>query len=391
MVTLLENNLENLDYNLYNRFRLIKKLLYYTAEQHQITISKEYLLKIITGYFSKNFEQLHKEEFLDEAYNFFEQMVELYENNNFSKYNFILEESSMNPLLKSWLKNEKENILNFFDFYLKNDSASFFKNIIIKNNYFEVLRIKSDEKEKLLVPYIEPNCILIRFMIRGKIYYSDGILLEDNFYIISEKNYIPKYAKILSDSIDLLIFVLKKEFIEDFDIVIPIETNIIRSNNYSKKIFEFLKMNFIEENPFAFLEILSYFFKANNFLKEQVFPFSENLIEANNSIMISSIIKENIKLPIEELINTLEKKLNLSSAKINILLLKNMDLTLKKVIIRLKIKYIIEEFYQTDSSIEELLINYNFTNMKQFRYNLHIFFNISIKDLKKIKSNCFQL
>lgn len=384
MISFLETELEKKDKNLYLRFKIITKLLNLSIKETKVEITNKYLMKILNVYLTENKKNINSDNILDTLFIFFEEIIDSYLIGNFDKYNFILKDLKINENIKEFLKEKKEEVLQIIEYYLENPFSQI-EEILVSNNYYDIIKIKGNLEKKKFKARLEVNSIMIRFMIKGKLFYEDGFILTDNYYIITGKESLKSFLP-LEEELYLVVIILKKSLIEILNIKESFEKNAIRSLASKKHIDNLLNINFLKERPFYFIETLIYFLKSNNLLEKNITPLLKKI--RHNTIDLADIfskITKNIKLNSEKIKDILIKETELSNMQLDNFLVEKTNLTLKKLIIKLKIKYILEEYWNNNVPIEDLIEKYNIENMKIFRYNLKIFYNLSIKDLKKIK------
>lgn len=217
-------------------------------------------------------------------------------------------------------------------------------------------------------------------MISGKIYYSSGILLEDDFYVITNKNSSLGQATTLSNEINMLLFVIKDKFINDFNIK-EFKNQMKVKTTLTKNILKMLDKKHLKLQPFYFFELLTSFFKATGMVDTKNFSFSKIVYDENLFLEINDFILKNINLSTQAIELALEKDLNISSKVINKYCIEKLNITLRKLILKIKLKKVIEKKYFNNDNIINLISEYSLENIKQVRYNLKSHFNLSIKNL----------
>lgn len=371
----------------YRRYKVIRKLMIFCDEENGIGIDDRYYTQILMSYLDENTKILNEESLVYSIYEFFEKAVDLYLLNKTAKYNFLVDESDLKPFLKKWLKDRKEDIKKFMDFYLGNSFVGFV-NSLFKNKYFEIFQIRGKQSEKAwenswVSAYPDSENIVIRIVLKGKIYYNDGLLLEENCYIVTDKRSLLDKCLLLSKEVDVVFIVIKKYFIKEFNLIEPNTKIKVKSNIRKDDLNKIINFRYLKQHPFFFFEILINFFKVNSVIEDSEFLFSKTIIEEKYLNEIQNIIMRNITLETEEIEKCIEKELELSEDIINNYLVKNLDTTLKKWIIRLKLKVLVEESYFQDRSVEDLRKELAITNVKNLRYNLKAYYDMSVKDMKR--------
>lgn len=368
----------------YLRYQLVKKLLIFTDEENKIGIDEKYYSKILLSYLDENTVIDEDGSLVWCLYNFFEKVIDSYILKRSSKYNFLIDESNMKPFLKKWLKERKEDIKKFISFYLGNSFIGIITPLF-KNEYFEIFQIKGQKimGGGWLYSYPDSENIVIRIMVKGKLYYNDGVLLEDNCYVVTDRNSLLGKCMILSDEINMVFVVIKKYFIKRFNLLEPNTKIKIKSNISKEELNKVMDFKYLKQHPFFFLEILINFFKVNSVIDEDSFKFSETVAEENYLSDIQEMILKNINLETEQIERYVENELDISEDILNNYLVKNLDITMKKWITKLKLKTLVERNYVQDMGIDNLRKELAITNIKNLRYNLKAYYDLSVKNMKK--------
>ncbi|MGL5277746.1 MAG: hypothetical protein ACRC8M_01515 [Cetobacterium sp.] len=380
-----------------NRFILLEELIKYIAINNGLEIPDTYLIKIIKCYLNNQKYIQFIENRFDRAYYFCENIIDSYNNNQISKFNFFLKESNLAPDFQEWILMSKENIIKICEYYSThpqnmNLQKENYQNIIYSNKFFNVVHVKRNGGTSLKLTYCYNSGITIRIMLKGKLYYKfykNNILLNEEEVLITTANTPLQKCLLYSESIEVLIIHLKYEFLSNISIN-PIK-NFITKFYYANSIDDFNKIinqNFLINNLFFFYEVLYSLLKQSKLLKE-------NSLLGNSSINISNLvfcIKINLKLKIDKVIKNLELCSNLSRNKLENLIYLNFKVTLTKLIIKLKIGSIVQEFFNSNQSIEDLIISYHIRNIDSFKYYLKSIYKINLRLLKqmKIKKSCLK-
>lgn len=379
MKRLLENVLEKNSSELYVRYKAIKNLLRFIAERNNFTVEDQYMIMILSSFLKDGKLNLNNNSFIDELTNFFDKIIDLYNEGEQRKYKLLLDKEVLHSELKGWLKEEKHSIIKIIDYYY-NTAKSEMREEVYKNEYFQIERVKKRYSKKFLITIPNSTDIVIRVALKGQIYYKNGILLSEGEYLITDKNYQLSQHKLITKYSELMTITLKKKFLDDFSIkglndIIQIKSTI--PLDYFKIV---LDRKFIEENMSLFIELLTLVLQVNNLLPNKVVDI--NKVEDFEIRDFLFEIEENIKLSDEEIKEKLFNKFCINNSKLEEIIGKYYEMTFKKYILNLKIKHIINEYYNGNKNINKLISDYRITNNNNFYYNLKKYFGISIKELR---------
>lgn len=222
-------------------------------------------------------------------------------------------------------------------------------------------------------------------MLSGRIYYEDGILLDEGYYLIcNEKNFLKKYM-ILSDKINMLGIIVKRDFITDFEIEGIEEKVRIKSTITLDDISKILDCNYLKQNPFNIFQMIIHFFKVVSVIDEEL-SISTFIKEEEMLREIKSIILQNIKFDTELIEKSLERELDESIEVINTYINNVLNITVKKLIVKLKLAVFIDKncFDKGEHDIKKLMEELTIPNLKTLRYSLKTHYDLSIKDMKKL-------
>lgn len=144
MEVFLEKALTEKDEVRFKRYKLIKKLLIFAGGENKLEISEEFYLKILTAYLEDDRELIPNQTLIYDLYIFFEHLIDLYLEGKKQKYNFLVDEYEIKSFLKKWLREKKNDIMKFMDFYI---GDNLFYNItpLYTNEYFEIVQIISEK------------------------------------------------------------------------------------------------------------------------------------------------------------------------------------------------------------------------------------------------------
>ena len=379
MKKVLENILEKKDKELYIRYKVIKKLLIFIGGKNNFNIDEEYMIVLLTSFLKNKKLVLDKNSFVDELACFFNKIIDLYNEDELIKYRMILDKEVLQSESKEWLKENKYSILRIIDYYY-NTVKTEKREIVYKNEYFKIESVRKRYTNNYLVTVPNSLDMVVRIVLRGQIYYKDGILLSEGEYLITDKNYPLEQHKLVTKYIEMITITLTKKFLTDFQIkslndIIQVKSTI--SLEYFRKV---LDRKFIEENMSLFIELLTLVLQVNNILPNKVIDI--NKIENFRIRDFLAEIEKNIKLSDEEIREKVLKKFRINNTRLEELIGKYYKMTFKKYILNLKIKHIINDYYNKNGDVNQLLAEYEITNNHNFYYNLKKYFGISIKILK---------
>lgn len=374
---LLERNKKN-----YNRYRVLKELLNFISKNNNFIIEEKKFVEIINFYFDERKEEFKANNFIDELVQFFIEILDYYEEGKFERFNFLIEKEKIPLSLKKWLRENKERILDILRYYYI-DLYFEKRNNISSNDFFKITKISKNEIEKFFIPTLNFEDINIRILLKGKIFYKNGIFLKEGEYLINGyKSQLGKY-KILSDDFLMIIITLKKKFIEMCNIK-EIETfSQVTATLSTNKFLQLLNQDMLKKNSLFFLELVMLILKGNNLIADDILSTSELFYEEDIDMYeLFNTIDKNICLPEESIKNILFEKFKVNEKKLDELIYISYKMTLKKYILKEKIKCIVTDYSKIPSiNLKKLLEKYNYSNMKNFRYNLKNFYDISVKDL----------
>ena len=379
MKRLLENVLEKNSPELYTRYKAIKNLLRFIAERNNFTVEDQYMIMILSSFLKDEKLDLNNNSFIDELTNFFDKIIDLYNKGEERRYKLLLDKKVLQPEVKEWLKEEKYSVIKIIDYYY-NTAKSEMREEVYKNEYFQIERVKKRYNSKYLITMPNSTDMVIRLVIKGQIYYKNGILLSEGEYLITDKNYQLSQHKLLTKHCELITITLKKKFLDEFSIKNLNEIIQIKSTiplEYFKRV---LDRKFIEENMSLFIELLTLVLQVNNLLPNKVVDI--NRVEDFEIRDFLFEIEENIKLSDEEIKEKLFNKFYINNSKLEEIIGKYYEMTFKKYILNLKIKHIMNEYYNGNKNINKLISDYRITNNNNFYYNLKKYFGISIKELR---------
>ena len=379
MKRLLENVLEKNSPELYVRYKAIKNLLRFIAERNNFTVGDQYMIMILSSFLKDGKLDLNNNSFIDESTNFFDKIIDLYNEGEERRYKLLLDKKVLQPEVKEWLKEEKHSIIKIIDYYY-NTAKSEMREEVYKNEYFQIERVKKRYNSKYLITMPNSTDMVIRLVLKGQIYYKNGILLSEGEYLITDKNYQLSQHKLITKYSELMTITLKKKFLDEFSIKNLNEIIQIKSTIPLEFFKRVLDRKFIEENKSLFIELLTLVLQVNNLLPNKVIDI--NRVEDFRIRDFLFEIEDNIKLSDEEIKEKLFSKFCINNSKLEEIIGKYYEMTFKKYVLNLKIKHIINEYYNGNQNINELISDYRITNNNNFYYNLKKYFGISIKELR---------
>lgn len=371
------------------RFKIVKELLFFMGENNGFKITDRDIVNIekITSNFEIEKSNIIFDEFIDSLINIFSKIVYYYENGKFDRFNFILkEEIGINKSLKEWICKNKISILNICEYYSKS-SLTEKRELIFSNNYLEVIKLYKNKGKNWGIPKENNDSIEIKISLKGEIYYKNGLFLKEREYIITGPlTKLDKY-KLLKDEAILLIIRLKKEFLNKIKIKELLEIKHQTLTIDEKNMKKLVNNSMFKDEFTFFVDMIIILLEVNGLVDSSVLSITLLLKDEEKIEKIIKIIDKNITLPEEEIKNKVLEEIYYSNKKIDEIIYRGTKLTLKKYILREKTKYIIEE-YMNDIRVdfEFLLQKYNYSNIKNLRYNIKNFYNISIKDIKRLFS-----
>lgn len=387
MVDVIEYLLEEQEQKKRRKFKIIKDLLSFIGEKNGFKITDREIVNItnIIADFNIKKEHIVYKEFIDNLINFFLKVIYYYDEGKFERFNFILEnEKGINNSLKKCLKENKGSIFNICKYYSES-RINEKKEIIFSNSYIDVIKLYRFKSETWEIPKENNNSLEIRIPLKGNLYYKNGILLKEREYLLSSpKAKLDKY-KILTDNIELLVIRLKKEFLGKLKVK-ELENLKHQLLTIDEKSMENILNNTMFRDNYIFLmDVIIILLEVNDLVKTDILSIS--LIIENEDIIREAIeiIDNNITLSEDDIRIKLIERFK-TNKQIEEIIYNGTKLTLKKFILKEKTKYIIEDYMNSFRvEFEELLKKYKYSNMKNLRYNIKNFYNLSIKDIKKVK------
>lgn len=384
MKNIFENLLLQRDKKKYNNYKILKELLLFISKNNKFIIEDSKFVTILNIYLSENKKELKSEDFIDDLTIFLMELISHYEEGKFDRFNFLLEESNVSVPLKKWLKENKELISNILKYHYR-DLLLENREEIAFNNYFSITKISKERSDEFFVPSVNLEDLNIRILLRGKLFYKNGIFLKDGEYLITDYKFQLKEYKVLSDDFLMILITLKKDFIEKFQVkelekVIQMTSSL--PNNQLRKI---LNKSIFKNNFLFFLDTIILILKNSNLIPDDILSYSEIFYKKELDICsLVNIIDENITLPENDIRDILMEKFSITEKNLDEFMYQTYKTTLKKYIGRLKIKYILQDYMIfPNAHLDFLLEKYNYSNIKNFKYNLKTFFNLSIKDFEK--------
>ncbi|MGL5592833.1 MAG: hypothetical protein ACRDDH_02715, partial [Cetobacterium sp.] len=85
----------------------------------------------------------------------------------------------------------------------------------------------------------------------------------------------------------------------------------------------------------------------------------------------------------QDILNSLSSKLNLSSKDIDKIIVLHFDTTLIKLLMKLRIQAILQEYLLHKSSLNIVIKKYGISNKNIFKYNFQKIYNIEYSELLK--------
>lgn len=387
MVDVIEYLLEEQEQKKQRKFKIVKGLLSFIGEKNGFKITDREIVNItnIIADFDVEKNNIIYEEFMDNLINFFLKVIYYYDEGKFERFNFILEnEKGINNSLKICLKENKDSILNICKYYSES-RLNEKREIIFSNSYIDVIRLCRFKSETWEIPKENNNSLEIRIPLKGNLYYKNGILLKEREYLLSSpKTKLDKY-KILTDNIELLVIRLKKEFLDKLKVK-ELENLKHQLLTIDEKSMEKVLDNTMFRDNYIFLmDVIIILLEVNDLVKTDILSIS--LIIENEDIIREAveIIDNNITLSEDDIRIKLMERFK-TNKQIEEIIYNGTKLTLKKFILKEKTKYIIEDYINSFRvEFEDLLKKYKYSNMKNLRYNIKNFYNLSVKDIKKVK------
>lgn len=386
MWRVLEKNLIKRKKEKYRRYQTIKKMMAFCEAENKIGIDSDYYNKILVMYIEDDIKRNETENIKDRLHVFFEKIVDLYLLNRLPRYNFIVDESDLEIFLKEWLKEKKDDLKKFMDFYLGNSQVDYV-NVLFENDYFEIFKIQHKKMGgggSWLVPYPDYNNTVLRLVTKGKVYYNDGTILGEGFYILSNRKNFLERCMVLSDEVSIIFIVIKNSFTKMFNLIEPDTKVKVKSNIDREKLERIMNSSYLREHPFFFFESLVNFFEIKLSKGDVSYQFLKSIEEEKYLNNVYEIISRNINMDIDDIQECIERELMISEEILNSYLVKNLNITLRKWIIKLKLKFLLEESYFGNREIEEVRKKLAISNIKSLRYNLKTYYDISVKDLKRV-------
>ena len=262
--------------------------------------------------------------------------------------------------------------------------------MLYSNKLFKIIEIKIENSDKnIIFPSLKEG-VLIKILLKGKIYYHKKFILEENQYVIENITREPKKEIILSNDLNIFLIVISPKFLKKMNILNfeqPIYNNIdMEIENFLNRI----NSNFLNNNPLSTFTFVLNFFKIHNLVQDLYLTNSTLDYYKNIFIKITSIIDENLTLPSKEIKKIIYINLEIKETKIKEIIYQIKRTTLKKYIVRKKIEKIIEEYLKTDNQLNDISKNYSFNNIKTVCYHIQKFYNLNLKELKQLKQYYFE-
>lgn len=384
MVALIEYLLEKQESKERTKFKIVKNIISKMGKDNNFEIVDKDIINIAKLIFDFKIEKSNRiyENFIENLANFFLKVIYYYENEKFERFNYLLqEEKGINDSLKFWIKENKNLIFNVCEYHLK-ESEREQHEIIFSNEYFEITRIYKKRMNEWGIPRENNDGLEVRILSRGEVYYKNGILLKEGEYILSGPQFKLDRYKILTKDAVMIIVKLKTSFLDRVKVGKLKKLRHLRLVVDENNMRKFLDESIFKDSFDFFIDLVITLLKINGLIESDIFSVSLLLNEEEEIEKIFQIVEENIRLPESEIKERILKKTRHRAKKVDEIVYKMLKLTLKKLIIREKTRYIIEEYRNNRRvDFEELIEKYNYSNMKSLRYNLNKIYNISIKEI----------
>lgn len=306
-------------------------------------------------------------------------------NDNLTKFNFILNEFNFSDEIKTWFLKNKLNLFQICKIHLVKEKKS--QKTIFSNNFFSVYYIEQVISEDFIFSYYTQSKVSLHILLSGKIFYKfyeKCILLNQEEVLILTSNSLLQDYKICSPDLKLIIIHLEDSFFKKFYINLPLNHTLkfyfSNSLNDLKKI---ITPGFISINILFFYELLFSLMKQGGIILDET-DFISNFFEIDFQSLIF-YIKKHIKFSSNKIVEILQERYSIKESKLNELVYLNFKTTLNKLILKLKIDSIINDFFYLDTKLPCLIKEYNFKNINSFSYALKTIYNIKLKEFKDIK------
>lgn len=257
------------------------------------------------------------------------------------------------------------------------------------NKLFKIIEIKIENSDKKFIFPSLKEGILIKILLKGKIYYHKKFILEENQYVIENISRELKKEIILSKELNIYLIVISPIFLKKMNILNlekPIHNNLdIEIKNFLHEIDK----NHLNNNSLSTFTFVLNFFKIHNLI-HNVYSENKNLDYYKNIFAkMSAIIDKNLTLHPNEIKKIIYINLEIKEIKMKEVMYQIKRTTLKKYILRKKVEKIIEEYLKTNNKLSDISKNYSFNNIKTLRYHIQKFYSLNLKDLKQLKKYHF--
>lgn len=367
------------------RFELIEDLLVYVCINNKFYISESYFNGIIEHYLNNLIYSPYINTNIDNIYLFCEKIIDTYMDDNLSKFNFILNEFDFSNEIKTWFLKNKLNLFQICKFHLVKEKSS--QTTIFSNKFFTIYYTEQIINKDFIFSYCTQSKINIHILLSGKIFYTfyeKCILLNQGEALILTPNNLFQDYKICSADLKLIVIHLEDSFFKKFFIDLSLNHSV--KFYFSNSLNDFKKIitpGFISINILFFYELLFSLLKQGGIILDEV-DFISNFFEIDLQSLIF-YIKKNIKLSTNKIVEILQESYSIKESKLNELVYLNFKTTLNKLILKLKIDSIINDFFYLDTKLSYLIKEYNFKNINSFSYALKTIYNIKLKEFKDIK------
>lgn len=373
-----EELLKKKDEKLYEKYRIVRSLMLYTATNNFFNISEEFFIKnILEKYLEKG--KINSEEcnFLIELYQFFSKVLILYQKGEFPKFNFLVDSHNLGIELKNWLKRSKLQIKKLIVFSLTKNEAMYSK-VLMNNLFFKINRTTFREEEEFFhEPWIKNQEIVILILEKGSLFFEKGFfLVENEYFIISNQQELGKYKSFAEETI-LISIHIKAKFIQEYKLNKPKISFPIKMSISTQKLMSIFMEEITNKNLFNLVQLISFFLAVGNSIPNlNELVIYEKIKQINDLKILKKIIEKNITKPTE----IIEKRIYNTGINVKNIELMN-DTTLKKFINSIKLKKILKEYLIEKKDLNKIADKYNFKNKKNIKYNLKAIYSITIKDL----------
>lgn len=388
MVEFIEYLLEKQEIRNQQRFNIIKDMILLCGKGNNFEVTDKDIINIAKLTFDFKIEKsdIDYGNFIENLVNFFLKVVYYYENGKFDRFNYLLQlEKSTNNSLKNWIKEHKTSIFNACEYYL-GDSLNEKREMVLSNDYFEIIKLYKTKTDEWGTPKENNDSIEVRIPLKGELYYKNGVFLKEREYLLSGPQAKLERYKLLTDEILLLIIKIKPDFINKLKVKELTDIKHMALTIDEKNMRSLTKQTMFVKDFSFFIDTIITLLKINGLVETDIISVSLVLSNEDEIRDIFKIIERNIALPEDEIKEKILKKYKYGDKKIDEIIYKATKLTLKKYILKEKTRYIMEEYRNNFRiTFEELVEKYHYSNMKNLRYNMKNFYEISIKDVKHIK------